>query len=302
MSRLFVFGCSFTNYEWPTWADLLGLEFDEYQNWGIPGIGNRAIAERLAECHARNTIEKNDVVIIQWSSHIRHDWYKDVFNEKENAIDGWAVHHSSVYYNENKKHCAALFSERAYVLHTLNMIVLAKSLLNSTGCTWRMTSLSDLRNLSYDTAFSKREQVSVLDQDAFKKIKNSSDWPIWTLFPEFKVYENLIWNNTCWIDPIFDTVKVNKNQIWIFEKDNYIDLHPTPILHNLWLNQKLKPTLDIVYNHDETRSLIIDKFEKLKTSGNYSSEEFFDLADILLKKLREDKFIPLVDKNKLIGF
>ena len=47
-NRLFVFGCSFTMYAWPTYADFLGYEFDHYENWGFPGLGNRAIAERVA--------------------------------------------------------------------------------------------------------------------------------------------------------------------------------------------------------------------------------------------------------------
>ena len=73
MTRLYVLGCSFSNYAWPTWADMLGLEFDEYENWAFPGLGNRAIAERVAEIHARNTLTKDDTVVIQWTSHLRHD-------------------------------------------------------------------------------------------------------------------------------------------------------------------------------------------------------------------------------------
>ena len=58
MSRLFVLGCSFTNYAWPTWADMLGTEFEVYENWGYPGLGNRAICERLIELHAREHLTK----------------------------------------------------------------------------------------------------------------------------------------------------------------------------------------------------------------------------------------------------
>jgi hypothetical protein len=302
MSRLFVFGCSFTNYEWPTWADLLSFEFDEYENWALPGIGNRAIAERLSECHARNNITKDDVVIVQWSSHIRHDWYKDHFNTEENAVDGWAVHHESEHYVSNKKHADALFSERAYILHTLNMIVLAQSLLKSTECTWRMTGLGDIRNLGYDTLFSKREYIGSSDIDILDTVKNSKDWPIWELFPEFRIYENTIWNNNMWIDPLFNTVRTNKDKIWVFEKDGYVDLHPTPTLHNIWLNQKLKPSLDIEYNYNTTRNNIVEKFEKLKISGKYSSSEFFDLVDKLTIRLRTEKLLALPDKKHITGF
>jgi hypothetical protein len=300
MSRLFVFGCSFTNYEWPTWADLLGLEFEEYQNWGLPGIGNRAIAERLAECHARNNISKDDVVIVQWSSHTRHDWFKDVYNDEENMIDGWNIHSTSEVFIKNKHHTEALFSERAYVMHTLNMIVLAQSLLKSTNCTWFMTSLGDLRSLGYDTLFSKKG-MSVSDQDTIKKLKKSSDWPIWTLYPEYKIYENIIFNEK-WLPDMFQIVKSNKDKIWYFHKDNYWDFHPTPLLHNIWLNNILKPQLKIVYNHDDTRSIIVDRFEKLKSSKKFFLEEFFELSKIMCNKLRTEKNISLPDKTKIIGF
>ena len=40
MKRLFTFGCSVTEFIWPTWADILGREFDYYENWGRVGAGN----------------------------------------------------------------------------------------------------------------------------------------------------------------------------------------------------------------------------------------------------------------------
>jgi len=75
MSRLFTFGCSFTNYSWPTWADFLGLEFDYFENWGVPGIGNVAIANRVTECFVKNNITPEDTVVIQWSNYLRNDYH-----------------------------------------------------------------------------------------------------------------------------------------------------------------------------------------------------------------------------------
>ncbi len=45
-------------YAWPTYADFLGYEFDYYENWAFPGLGNRAIAERVAECHVKIILQK----------------------------------------------------------------------------------------------------------------------------------------------------------------------------------------------------------------------------------------------------
>ena len=54
--RLFVFGCSFTKYYWPTWADIIGQEFEYYENWGEIGSGNLRIAHRITECVYKNQI------------------------------------------------------------------------------------------------------------------------------------------------------------------------------------------------------------------------------------------------------
>ena len=67
MSRLFTFGCSFTKYHWPTWANILGKEFDQHQNWAEPGAGNHFILNSLVECNLRNNILPDDTVGIMWT-------------------------------------------------------------------------------------------------------------------------------------------------------------------------------------------------------------------------------------------
>jgi hypothetical protein len=72
--RLFTFGCSYTNYLWPTWADFIGTQYEHYENWGQPGAGNYYIATRLLECHQVNNITKDDVVLVMLSSFTRYDF------------------------------------------------------------------------------------------------------------------------------------------------------------------------------------------------------------------------------------
>jgi len=90
--RLFAFGCSYTNYvSSPSWADFLNFDFDHVENWALPGLGCRAIAERVAECHAKNTFTKDDVIIVQWTTHLRHDYHTglDVHIEPGMNNMGW---------------------------------------------------------------------------------------------------------------------------------------------------------------------------------------------------------------------
>lgn len=48
-SRYFAFGCSFVNYQWPTIADYIGVNFDQYYNLGLPGSCNTLSCSRLME-------------------------------------------------------------------------------------------------------------------------------------------------------------------------------------------------------------------------------------------------------------
>jgi hypothetical protein len=73
--RLFTFGDSFTQYLYPTWADILGQEFDYYENWGRMAAGNHFIFNSVNECLIRNEVNQNDTFIIMWTNIYREDRY-----------------------------------------------------------------------------------------------------------------------------------------------------------------------------------------------------------------------------------
>ena len=72
MSRLYTFGCSFTNYKWNTWADIIGRDYEVFENWGQSGAGNQFVLNSLTECIQRNCLDSNDVVMIMWSTPCRY--------------------------------------------------------------------------------------------------------------------------------------------------------------------------------------------------------------------------------------
>jgi hypothetical protein len=73
--RFFAFGCSFTNYNWPTWADIIGQDIPVYQNWGKTGAGNHYIFNSIIEANARYKFNKDDLVIVMWTFLHREDRY-----------------------------------------------------------------------------------------------------------------------------------------------------------------------------------------------------------------------------------
>lgn len=76
--RLFTFGCSLTNYKYPTWANILNCEVNkEFYNLGRGGSGNLFIACRIAEANRRYNFCDTDLVAVMYSSFTREDRYFD---------------------------------------------------------------------------------------------------------------------------------------------------------------------------------------------------------------------------------
>lgn len=75
--RLVVFGCSFTDYSWPTWADIIADDLGcDYENWAVGGGGNQLIARRALYRWCRG-FDPQDLVMIQWTSISREDRWHD---------------------------------------------------------------------------------------------------------------------------------------------------------------------------------------------------------------------------------
>jgi hypothetical protein len=259
---------------WPTWADLLSVEFDYYENWGQTGLGNRAIAERLVECHTKNNITKNDVVVIQWSTHLRHDWHHE--SSFMRLRPGWQTS-GNVFQGLNKftydqKWIERFFCERSWFMHTLNFVMMAKTVLEQIGCEYRMTSIGDLRNLGND--FDKLTYD--YEKTITEKTKDNTNniFEAWVRFPELQFYEEKIWDEQ-WIEPLNVFAQKNSEYFWWFQashdKDPWYESHPSPKQHQLWLNQHLLPSLGMTVASKKQQE-IVDICKELK-----SKEEYMDV-------------------------
>jgi len=134
VSRFFAFGCSFTQYRWPTWADILGKTFEYYENWGQPGAGNQYIFNSLIECDIVNTINPSDTVGIMWTNVYREDYYDN---------KGW-VSRGNIF---NAKNYAFTHSTRGYYIRDLATIYASKKILDSIGCQYFFTSMVPILNV-----------------------------------------------------------------------------------------------------------------------------------------------------------
>ena len=179
--RFFAFGCSFTaSNSRPTWADIVGQQFSEYQNWARGGSGNQYIFNSLIECNQRNRFTPDDTVMIMWSSTTREDRYVE-------KLGGW-VGNGNIYYQNiySKDFVQQLACERGYLIRDLAIISASTDLLKSWGVTSNQFTILPFHvaEVQGRTRAGENEDIlnlyqSVIDQvgpSVYEVIFNSEDW------------------------------------------------------------------------------------------------------------------------------
>lgn len=163
--RFFAYGCSFTKYAWPTWADILGRNYSEYYNYGQYGAGNMYIFNALMESDQHHRITKDDLVIVQWSCSSREDRY---FNGSWQTPGGVANFYS-------KEDLLKYFDFRGFVIRDLALIKAAKSFLDNIGCEYYFTAMVPMvtNNMYGDQFDGVASDVGELYSDVVNFIKPS---------------------------------------------------------------------------------------------------------------------------------
>jgi hypothetical protein len=278
-TRLFTFGCSFTDYPWPSWADLTSVAFDYYENWGCRGVGNRAIAERIAEAHAKHNFCQDDTIIVQWSSHLRHDWYHaHLF--PSGRPRGWKTS-GSIFSSRNadaftQEWVDLFFYEPAYVMHTLHNIILTQGFLKSLNVQWYMTSIGDIRKLGTDIDITQKYGECLKS--------TSKEISIDQLHPQLKSHTRSIWTDHAdhWLEPIHSFTKSCQEHTWWFSESNgskWQETHPSTLQYSLWIKKNLADRISLLPDHLDKIDKITSTVEKIKTEEVNS--ELFDFCKAL---------------------
>jgi hypothetical protein len=163
--RLFTFGCSFTKYFWPTWADIIGTNYETHYNLGHAGAGNYYIALKLYETHLKYNITKNDNVIIMLSSTNRFDIYDESigkFNLNGN------IYNSSHIFGE--KFVNEVWNDTHSLYNTWFSVKSIKTLLDSIGCEYKIVEAFDLMNTDEGTMLNVTESIKELLDDYYKSV------------------------------------------------------------------------------------------------------------------------------------
>ena len=206
MNRLFTFGCSFTQYHWPTWAHIISKGFDQFRNYGHPGAGNSYIFSSLMESIKRDNITKDDTVIIMWTTVAREDrWTKD-----RRWICPGSIYNQDEYDDNFVKKFA---DPTGYVIRDIAHITACKKILESIGCEWKFLSMVPIQY--YDDSVYASETIEI-DQ-AIKDLYSEELSSI-----ESSIYE-----------VVFDCKWWSRDEL----KPNLPDDHPTPVEHLMYIDQ-----------------------------------------------------------------
>lgn len=160
--RVFAFGCSFTSYLWPTWADIIANECDnaKFYNFGRSAAGNLAIACKIAEAQNIFNFDQDDLVIVMWSSYTREDrWVESKW------LVGGNVYSNSLY---DEKFLKKYADPLGYLVRDLGLIYNTHRMLQSLNC-------EKLELFSYSLRAKLDEGLPIDDMGRYLKLRGSYD-------------------------------------------------------------------------------------------------------------------------------
>jgi len=243
--RLFTFGCSLTQFFYPTWADLLIAHYhdraDVLENWGKSGAGNQYIFTRIWEADSIYHFNEDDIIVVQWTAMYRDDrwiekngWhcagnlYHGQLSDKPMNLNNY--NYTSQWQWADPIHC---------VMRDCAMISSIKAMLEQRGCKTVYFSFNDFYN-------KKASRDAVLDQT-----KSLDDTCINGILNQYKEYINtdalpiMEWNGLT--DEHFEAYSKTR-PLTVANPGDTVDeirpeLHPLPFEHARYLEEQILPLL-----------------------------------------------------------
>jgi len=129
-NRLFTFGCSHTKYRWPSWADILGLNFNEFYNFGRPGSGIFYMMYQFTFGNEHFKFTEDDTLIFMLSDEARID----IIKENDWLVAGLAFNSTHIFGKKLFDH----YSEVHAVESTYIYVYYLKKMLDEIGCNYEI--------------------------------------------------------------------------------------------------------------------------------------------------------------------
>lgn len=234
MKRLFTFGDSFTQYCWPMWPDIIGQNFDLTFNYGRAGTGNYFIFYRAMQCIIEKSLNKDDVVIVQWTSPSRFD----ILSDEKHSVWEQIGDGSAQIFRDNK--LEYLNSDKLCVLKQLTYMNALAKIFESIGCKWHYLFLNKFSMVHSDThsaEFNIDWHRHITEQNYHLLCDNLNQY-----------------SHKFVAEPIDDFMrKKYKPQPWTMRSSyinrkgelvEFVDTHPTPIQTIEWIKEHAMPVIE----------------------------------------------------------
>ena len=232
--RFFAFGCSFTAWRWPTWADMLSKEMPqaEFYNIGRSGSGNLMISGRLTEANVKFNFCETDLVMIMWSTFCREDRYLNGAWQCPGNI------YSQDFYN--KEYVEKYADSIGYLIRDLSLITMATGYLKALPC----DSIT-LASVPYN--YQNKNDPKVLPiLEVYKHTISQTPPSLYELEMGGKWQEGHVY--------------IEMNPTTNYVSDYHSDYHPDPMRHQSYLTKIGMPLTNKSYKFAK------DSFDTLKST------------------------------------
>lgn len=251
--RLFTFGCSFTDYKWATWANILAYELNcEFYNFGKSGAGNSFISNQITQANNVYNFDHDDLVVVCWTNISREDRWAD----KKGWITPGNIYSQRDY---DKKFVRLWANDIHFALRDFSYIDLIRHYLES-RTNFHFISMCDVKR-----HINQWEETNSHNKNDLKTISDMYSESLNFINPSF--YE-ILWQN-------------NINNKWRKDWDtvhpHFSDGHPTILEHLDYLQQIFdykfcEETINSVNSlHEKWLSFVRKKYKKTRdTQGIYN--------------------------------
>lgn len=184
--RFFSFGCSFTALWWPTWNDYIGLNFDEYHNFGCGGADNKNILYRFLIADKKYKFTSDDYIMIMFTSFNRLS-YVDKDNFYIYNIGDLVDHNLKVHPIGKNYNFATAIYDSCIMIQSLKTILDAKNI--------KYKFLQSMEHDFYNDNFKTEGDVETLLKDTL----NLFEYPVmetWCYLNYDFNKERVIWQDT----------------------------------------------------------------------------------------------------------
>lgn len=269
--RFFAFGCSFTDYQWTTWADIVAAAYPgaEYFNLGRGSTSNQLILYRMMEADQLYNFNKEDLIIVQWTGVTRETIWKD-----GHWTGGGNVYNKNVVFS--KEYLDNYTSILNYMIRDHSIIKAVQSFLSSKPCTHYQICMSSP---------SKTENIKSIELDS----QDIQD--IEYLTKLYKPCIDLI--KPSYMEIIFNNEFSNHSRPLIRLQDGRIinDVHPTPAEHLTYIETVLPeiPITQEIRNNVQVDTDIIMAPGKINSNAEWGNTEQLTVNGTVDRKHKEKR-------------